>query len=264
MAISFTPLGSGSKGNSILVCNEKHKFLIDCGFSFKGLKERLRFADTKIEEIEAVIITHEHGDHIKSAKILSELCGIKIYGTPKTLEATRSAVGHFSGSDILNYEAFPIGNIEVQPFRIPHDAADPVGYAISDYNSRALYATDLGYVTVDMLLLAEESELIMIESNYDADMLKNGPYPSFLKARISSKYGHLSNDYCARAVLTMAKKGTKKFILGHLSECNNTPSKASEKLTEVMTKAGAVSGVDYLASVATQKAISARVCAKDI
>ena len=261
MAISFTPLGSGSKGNSILVSNERHKFLIDCGFSYKGITEKLALVDVKPEEIEAVIITHEHTDHVKCVHTLSKMCNIPIYATQKTLVEIDRSIGPVNGR-VVDMRGLNIGGIDVLPFRIPHDAVDPVGYAFADKNSKALYATDLGHMTLEIKALAKDSDLIMIESNYDETMLKNGPYPVFLKRRIASDTGHLSNSSCSKAILEIIESGPKQFILGHLSENNNTITKAREALDNVMKKAGAEEGKDYMACIAVQHTVTATVLSK--
>jgi len=261
MAISFTPLGSGSKGNSILVSNDRHKFLIDCGFSCKGIIEKLDSVDVRLDEIEAVLITHEHTDHIKCAHTLSKMCNIPIYATPKTLVEINNSVGRVNGH-IVDMKGFNIGNIDVLPFSIPHDAVDPVGYAFADKNSRAVYATDLGHMTLEIMALAKDSHLMLIESNYDEMMLKHGPYPSFLKQRIASDRGHLSNKSCAKAILEIIESGPKQFILGHLSENNNTTAKVRETLDSVVKKAGAEEGKDFFACIAAQRTVTATVLSK--
>lgn len=260
MAISFTPLASGSKGNSILVSNESHKFLIDCGLCFKELKNRLSMVDVKLEDIEAVFITHEHIDHIRATKLLSSRYCMPVYARHETMPKMFERVGCFEGKCFEGGETLIIGDIEINSFSTPHDAVAPVGYMMSDKNSRALYATDLGNVSEEILDLAYGSDLVMIESNYDKNMLENGAYPAFLKKRIGSEVGHLSNDKCADAILKIADKGTRRFILGHLSENNNTREKVRERLISVMSEAGATLGEDYFATIAWQYKVSERIC----
>ncbi|NLT19134.1 MAG: putative metallo-hydrolase YycJ [Firmicutes bacterium ADurb.Bin080] len=259
MSISFTPLGSGSKGNSILVSNEKHKFLIDCGLCFSELKNRLFSIDVKIEDLEGVVITHEHIDHIKSAKILSRRCEIPVYARYETMPKLVEILGCFEGICYEQGEILTVGDMEITSFSTPHDAVAPVGYMITDKDSKAVYATDLGCVTSELINVSNGAGLVMIESNYDPEMLKSGPYPAFLKTRIGSDYGHLSNYACADAVLEMLNKGTNKFILGHLSENNNTRQKTGETLLSVLKKSGAELGTDYYAKIAWQHKVTESV-----
>lgn len=252
MSISFTPLASGSKGNSVLVSNENHKFLIDCGLCFSELRKRLSSIDVKIEDLEGVVITHEHIDHIKSAKILSHSCEIPVYARYEAMPKLLETLGYFKGVCFEQGEILTVGDMEVRSFSTPHDAIAPVGYTITDDDSRAVYATDLGCVPAELFAASSGANLVMIESNYDPDMLKYGPYPAFLKKRIGSEVGHLSNFACADAVMEMLNTGTQKFILGHLSENNNTRQKVVETLLCAMEKCGAELGRDYVAKIAWQ------------
>lgn len=259
MSISFTPLASGSKGNSVLVSNEKYKFLIDCGLCFSELRKRLFSIDVKIEDITGVIITHEHIDHIKSARTLSNTCEIPVYARYEAMPRIEEILGHFDGVCYEQGEILTLGDMEIRSFSTPHDAVAPVGYMITDKDSKAVYATDLGSVPLELFDISTGAGLVMLESNYDPEMLKCGPYPAFLKKRIGSDYGHLSNYDCAKAVLEMLNKGTNKFILGHLSENNNTRQKTGETLLSVLNKSGAELGTDYFAKIAWQHKVTETV-----
>lgn len=260
MAISFTPLASGSKGNSILVSNENHKFLIDCGLCFRDLKNRLNSIDVHLEDIEAVVITHEHIDHIKAARLLSENCRMPIFARSEAMDEIFSRVGLFHGFCFEKGDSLSVGDIEIVPFDTPHDAVAPVGFMVSDHNSRAVYATDLGKITMELMDVTRGADLVMIESNYDPYMLAHGPYPAYLKKRIGSDVGHLSNDACSAALIEMLNRGTQKFILGHLSENNNTRDKVESKLSYVMNSVGASVGKDLLATIAYQHKVSDFIC----
>lgn len=260
MAISFTPLASGSKGNSILVSNENHKFLIDCGLCFRDLKTRLSSIDICIQDIEAVVITHEHIDHIKSARMLSESCKVPIFARHEAMGEIVNRVGSFHGFCFEKGDSLSVGDIDILPFPTSHDAVAPVGFMINDHNSRAVYATDLGKITIELMDLTRGADLVMIESNYDPYMLAHGPYPAYLKKRIGSDVGHLSNDACSAALIDMLKKGTQKFILGHLSENNNTREIVESKLSEVMNSVGATIGKDVFATIAYQHKVSGNIC----
>jgi len=262
MSISFTPLGSGSKGNSILVGTEEGKFLIDCGFCIKNLKERLLATGTELEEILGVVITHEHSDHIKSATMLADKYGIPIIGHEKTLRYIRNKSAEAQCAEpgailrtalsFSEMSPFKLAGVTVIPFRTPHDAVYPVGYRFEDGESVAVYATDIGYVSSEVKSVMKGASLVMIESNYDRDMLIHGKYPPLLKERIMSKYGHLSNDDCAFTVANLLKDGTQNFILGHISEENNTPECVAARTLGELEMQGAVNGKDFNLTIALQ------------
>lgn len=274
MAISFTPLGSGSKGNSVLVESDGGKFLIDCGFCVSTLRERLAAVHVSLEEIEGVVITHEHSDHIKGAAVLSDKFGIPVIGQQRTLRYMRSRLAAACGLDekavlksalaFNNLEPFELCGLAVIPFRTPHDAVFPVGYRFEDSESRAVYATDIGYVSREVKDMLKGAELIMFESNYDRDMLIRGKYPPRLKERIMSSRGHLSNDDCALAVTEMMDNGTQNIILGHISQENNLPSLVDEVTETALYKRGARKEVDYKLTIALQDETGERRYAESI
>ena len=247
-------LASGSKGNCTLVTAENGKrLLIDCGISARALTHALRAREVSLNEIKAILITHEHGDHISSCSSLSDAYHIPIFTNAVTMSTLKRKTGLRGGYYFEEVTPFSLLGLEIRPFRTSHDAVYPVGYSLSDGNSKFTYATDLGYFSESVKEEAKGSDLILIESNHDVDMLLKGPYPQPLKERILSSRGHLSNKNCADAIVELMNFGTKNFILGHLSEQNNTSDLALESTLERLTKLGATEGRDFTIGVATQK-----------
>ncbi len=247
-------LASGSKGNCTLVTTENgKKLLIDCGISARALTNALKKRSVSLNEIKAILITHEHGDHICSCSSLSDAYHIPIFANAITMSALKRKTGLRGGYYFEETNPFTLLGLEIRPFRTSHDAVYPVGYSLADGNSKFTYATDLGYFSESVKESAKGSDLILIESNHDVDMLLNGPYPQPLKERILSSRGHLSNKSCANAVVELMDLGTKNFILGHLSEQNNTYDLALQTTLESLRALGAKQGEDFTLKVATQK-----------
>lgn len=225
------PLFSSSKGNSTFIGTEKGGILIDCGVSFRKLSAALEINRLPLSAVQAVFITHEHSDHVAGLSMLTKKTGIPVYGQKRTLQrlcdadriAPSSAVVDISGKTVTCADS------EVSCFNTPHDTIQSCGYRIRTADDKlCAVCTDLGHVTdeVDEALLG--CRLVLIESNYDESMLRCGPYPLYLKERILSPNGHLSNDNCGRQVARLIRHGTTHFILGHLSQDNNTPKLAEE------------------------------------
>lgn len=255
MAIKICVLGSGSKGNSILIDNGRNRLLIDAGLTAKAVSQRLNEIDLDLNAIDGILITHEHSDHIKGLEVLSKK--IPVYAHDYTMDA----ITHRINIDLKNQmnfsdDQFSIGSFDIQTFRTSHDATYPLGYCISDCESKVTYATDTGYCSKDFLKLAKGSNVVMIESNHDVDMLMSGSYPAYLKRRIISNKGHLSNIACAMAVNELAQNGTRNFVLSHLSENNNLPELAYWTNADYLKQKGAVIGSDVKLYVAEQKCIS--------
>ncbi len=221
MALKLIPLASGSKGNSTLILTEKTAILLDAGICYTKLCEDLRSVGLSIGDVEAVVITHEHADHIRALPKLETA----IYAHPLTARAIYERGCELKNvADVDNFEGgFFIGDIEVQPFRIPHDAAYPLAYSFKCGSARCSVATDIGILTKGVLKNVRESEVALVEANHDLEMLRAGSYPPRLKARILSDVGHLSNDSTAKLARLLKSDGkVKHLILGHISENNNT------------------------------------------
>ncbi|MCM1305909.1 MAG: MBL fold metallo-hydrolase [Bacteroides sp.] len=221
--LKLVSLASGSKGNATLILSDKSALLCDAGISYSHLSRELDALGLKPSMLDGVVITHEHIDHIKALPKLAEDC--KIYAHPLTARAIYLRQGALkNAANVDNYEGgFSVGDINVEPFRIPHDAEYPLAYSFSSDGARCSIATDIGVPTLGVLRNIKDSEVVLLEANHDITMLKEGNYPPPLKARILSDKGHLSNDAAARIVKRLVGQSkVKTLLLGHISENNNT------------------------------------------
>lgn len=256
-------LASGSKGNSTLITTaEGKKLLIDCGISARALTNALRKRKVSLNDVKAILITHEHADHVHSVAQISEAYNIAVFANAVTMSALKRKTGLKGGYYFEDTNPFTLLGLEIRPFRTSHDAVYPVGYSILDGESKFTYATDLGYFSPTVRENVKGSDLVLIESNHDVDMLLKGPYPRLLKERILSQRGHLSNLNCAEAIREIMESGTKNFILGHLSEQNNTYDLARDTTLELLSKGGAKPGTDYNLIVATQQGLDESLTTK--
>lgn len=218
---------SGSSGNASILYNGRTKILLDCGLSAKRLCALLDSIGIKPEELDAMLISHEHNDHITGAGVMSRRFDIPIYATAKTHAAMNIGVIRDECVKIINAgEQFSIGDFYIKPFSLSHDAADPVGFSASDGKRKYSVVTDTGIVSDSVFADIAKSDYILLEANHDTDMLMYGDYPFSLKKRISSDTGHMSNDYCARTAFRLLESGTENIMLSHLSNNNNTPELA--------------------------------------
>ncbi len=247
----FCPLFSGSKGNSMYVGTSENGVLIDVGMSAKQTTLALERIGVDPQSIRAIFITHEHSDHVKGLRVFASKYNINVYsskGTLASLDDSGVLNGKFFASEITS--GVEVDGIQVVPFRTPHDSRESVGYVVTLPDGRkAAVVTDLGVITDDIMRVISGCDLVLIESNHDVKMLENGDYPYYLKRRILSKNGHLSNDSCAQAVTTLLKNGTTRFFLGHLSRENNIPELAYQNTYSALVECGAVEGQDFLLSV---------------
>jgi len=234
------PLASGSKGNSLFVSCQNNSILIDAGLSGIEIERRLNLLNINPESLTAIIITHEHSDHVKGAGILSRRFNLPVYITQKTYEAAQS-LGKID--DICFFECgtpFEIDQILISPFSISHDAKDPVGLTM-EYNGHKIgIATDLGIVTTLVKEHLKNSNILYLESNHDLDMLINGSYPWHLKQRIKGRTGHLSNMDAGILVSELRTDALKHVILAHLSEENNCPQKAVQEISKSLNGSNVV------------------------
>lgn len=223
-------LASGSKANSTFVGFENTKVLIDVGLSEKKLKETLVEIGESLEKINAVLITHEHSDHIKSLEVLAKKYNITFFVHEKLADTRIIKDIPFKDGHLKTFceNAFEVGDFEIFPMQLSHDAVAPVGFVLRVKNSKTKvgFITDTGVVTASAKELLKGSKIVFIESNYDEKMLWGGRYPMIVKQRIDSEHGHLSNDQSLELAKFLFEHGTKCFVLSHLSENNNTPEKA--------------------------------------
>nr|WP_320161876.1 MBL fold metallo-hydrolase [uncultured Methanoregula sp.] len=230
-----TVLASGSKGNSVIIEGDAGSILIDAGLSAKELLARMTRAGIDPEHLQAILVTHEHGDHIRGLDVISRKLDLPVYATEGTLadflNHRRTSAKPLESRVCRYNEAFMAGDFSIEPFATSHDAAEPCGFIITEKDCRIGYCTDTGIMTPRMLDLLRQCDGIVLESNHCPDMLQNGPYPESLKRRIRSKRGHLSNP-AAAACLQDFGKDVPEVILAHLSEMNNTPEKAKGSARE--------------------------------
>lgn len=219
------PLYSSSSGNMFHIETNKANILIDVGVSYKAINEGLKSIGKDISDINAVFITHEHIDHIKGLPLLCRKNDIPIYALGKTVKYLEDALNEKNIKNNifeLKYgQAYKIKDIEFSPFETSHDAIMPCGYRLKSGNSTLTFATDLGYVSDNVMENLKEADFAILEANYDNTLLDFGKYPYMLKRRIKSNIGHLSNDNTADAIAELAKFDKKDFLLAHLSENNN-------------------------------------------
>lgn len=251
MALEIFSLGSGSKGNCILITNGRTTLLLDAGLNPGVIVKKLSALNLTLEDIDGLLITHEHDDHIKAVEAFSAF--LPVYSHPDTLEqiVKRQTIPLKQLMETEEKE-FSIGTLDITPFRVSHDAAHPYGYAIKDWESKFTYITDTGYISKGMMSVARGSDIVMLESNHDKELLLRGKYPEYLKRRILSDKGHLSNEESARTALELAENGTRKIILAHLSEQNNLPELAYWTTNNFLRAQGVTAG-DCTLYLATQR-----------
>jgi len=239
MPINFCTIASGSSGNSAFLSTDKIKILIDAGLSGKAIETALASRGVNCCDIDAIFITHEHSDHVQGAGVLSRRFDVPIYltkGTWSYVEQYKNLGKIAEKNRLVAIPDMPITleDVIITPFSVPHDANDPVGYTICTENCKIAIATDLGHVTDDVAHNFCDADVIMIESNHDIDMLKNGPYPPHLKRRILSDIGHLSNASCGVFLAEIFSLKTKHIFLAHLSQDNNHPALAFQTVKDIL------------------------------
>ena len=241
MRLTLCPLFSGSTGNSVYVSCGAYRFLVDVGMTASRIEAELREIGVDIRDIDAVFITHEHVDHIRALGVLCRKYGLPVYANEGTWEAimlkdnripARCVRTFFSGED------FYIGDVNVHPFPIPHDAQEPVGYAFSCKGLKCAVATDIGHIREQWMDAVSGSQAIVLEANHDIEMVHRGPYPQRLKQRILGRNGHLNNEDSAKALLELVKSGVRAVFLAHLSADNNLPELAYNTVCEALEAAG--------------------------
>lgn len=257
MKLAVAPLFSGSSGNAAYIGTEKTGILIDAGLAGSTIADALKQIDKRPEELSGIIITHEHIDHIKGVGVLSRKYDIPVYANAATWEAM-DKIGDISlkNARVIDNGDFFVGDMTVSPIPLSHDAADPMGYAVSAYGKTVSVMTDSGKITKAMLDAAGRSTITLLEANHDVDMLKCGRYPYYLKARILSGHGHLSNADCAVAASELVKRGVKGIILSHLSKDNNLPELAMAAVSDGLREKGIIPGRDVSVKVAERSRVT--------
>lgn len=230
MGLRFCSISSGSKGNCYVVMADETVFLIDAGISGKKIFEGLRELNIAPEEVSAVLVTHEHSDHTKGIKMVCKKGpNAKVYANQGTWDQIVEERFEDRHCPFVSDEPFYMGNIEVKPFKIYHDAVDPVGFTITYKGRRLSVLTDTGCITKGIYNEIKNSDLVVLESNHEVNILKVCSYPYKTKMRILGDLGHLSNETCAKCIVNLVGKDGgkhKTFLLAHLSKENNTPEMA--------------------------------------
>ena len=220
----FASLGSGSKGNSTVVESDTACVMVDCGFGLRNACTRLERIGKSPEDLTAIIVTHEHSDHWKGIGALSAKYNIPVYLSAGSLKAKESQSGEALFNCIDSHKDFYVGDICIKPVPVPHDAREPIQYILSNGKVQLGILTDLGHFTPHVVSSYSKCDALLLECNYDDDMLLDGPYPRFLKERVSGMFGHLSNRQAADLLLALDLSRLKTLVIGHISAKNNDVS----------------------------------------
>lgn len=233
----FCNLYSGSSGNCSFVESDNTKLLIDCGVSSKKIEEALNSINVNLSDINGILITHEHSDHVQALGTICKKYNIPIYATSSTFTNINKNIPDNIKNSFKNNEKFEIGDIKIFPFKIPHDAADPCGFNLFNNNKKLTIATDIGHIDNKIMHNLDESDFLFLEANYEPNMLRCSRYPYSLKMRILGPNGHLSNDEAGVTISELVKCGVHNIMLAHLSEHNNFPELAYQTvIDEIISK----------------------------
>jgi phosphoribosyl 1,2-cyclic phosphodiesterase len=243
--IRVSALASGSKGNSVYIDGPEGSLLVDAGLSARELMRRLAHIGASPDRVSGILVTHDHSDHLRGVRVLAKRLGLTVYGTAETLKAAELP-DSTSIKVVSPGEEFCAAGFTIKPFSLPHDARDPVGFLLAMDGVKIGVATDLGYATALIKRRLAGCDMLVLESNYDESMLMEGPYPWFLKQRIRSRKGHLSNEDSSQILRELLHPDLQHVILAHLSEVNNCPEVALSEATGAVRSCG--NGVDLTAA----------------
>ena len=233
--LNFCSLYSGSSGNSLFIESQNTKLLVDAGVSCKKIETALNDININPSSLDGILVTHEHTDHVQGLGTLSKKFDLPVFVNQKTLDAMPKQRDKLSKSNVKLFnvnENFEIGDLKIHPFSIPHDAANPCGFNIYKDEKKISIATDIGHMTNDILKNLEESLFILLESNYDPEVLRCSAYPFKLKSRIAGPIGHLPNEMAGKTISHLIKSGLKSAMLGHLSKESNFPELAYQTVID--------------------------------
>lgn len=257
-------LGSGSRGNAIVVESGECRVLVDAGFGPRILQRRMQAAGIAPESIEACVITHEHADHVAGAASCARRWRWPLFATPGTISESRLASLADAGgaAPVVAGATVSFSALDVTTFRTPHDAAEPIGVVVTERHSgaRAAVCTDIGYASASVHELVRDVDLLVIESNHDEEMLRNGRYTPWLKRRIASKAGHLSNRACSELLRDSVTARLRQIVLAHLSEENNTPKMAFDTMRPVLRKSAFQGRLSWAAQDSVVGPFTASAC----
>jgi phosphoribosyl 1,2-cyclic phosphodiesterase len=235
--LRFASLGSGSQGNALVAEAGRTRLMLDCGFAIQETELRLARAGLEPSDLAGIIVTHEHGDHADGVLPFARRYAIPVWMTYGTFAALRDAGGGAEDCSIRlvdSHSVFSVGELQVQPFTVPHDAREPVQYVLSDGARRLGVLTDVGRATAHIAANLSGCDALVLECNYDPELLEGGPYPPSLKARIASRLGHLDNRSSGELLAALDRSRLKHVIAAHLSQTNNTPQLARTALARAL------------------------------
>lgn len=231
----FCSLYSGSSGNSLFVETNNTKLLVDAGVSCKKIETALNDINVDPKSLDGILVTHEHIDHVQSLGSFSKKFDLPVFVNQETLDNMPKQRDKIADKNIKLFKVndkFEIGDLIIKPFSIPHDAVNPCGFNIYNNNNKISIATDIGHMTNNILKNLEESLFVMLEANYDPEVLKCSPYPFSLKTRIAGPTGHLSNEIAGKTISYLIQSGLKNAMLGHLSKESNFPELAYQTVVD--------------------------------
>lgn len=257
--LKYCSIGSGSSGNCHYIEYKNTSILVDAGLSGKRITTGLDDIGVDIEKISGIFITHEHSDHIKGAGIISRKYNIPIFANIKTWCAMKDKLGNIENNNMKVFEnekSYSMGDVVIRPFSISHDASDAVGYNFYVGNEKMSIATDIGVVTNNIRRHLYKSKLVILESNYDENMLMMGSYPYSLKKRVISDEGHLSNEDASKFCVELINQGTQRILLGHLSRENNFPELAYETSKGILAENDIIVGQDVKLDILLREEVS--------
>jgi phosphoribosyl 1,2-cyclic phosphodiesterase len=252
----FYTLFSGSSGNSYYIGSEKVGILVDAGRTAKQLDTMLARCGISSEAIQGIFVTHEHSDHIKGLRVFASKHHLPVFASAGTLaELERiNCLSTKYEANVIENNGIECAGMFIKPFHTSHDSAESIGYRIDTHDGRQIaISTDLGYMSEEVRQEMTGADMIVLESNHDIGMLQNGPYPYYLKRRILSKTGHLSNAACAEELYHFVSSGTTRFVLTHLSSENNTPELAYQTSLCSLSMSGLKQGIDFELYVAPKE-----------
>ena len=230
----FASLGSGSKGNATLVETKNTCVMIDCGFSIKDVVRRLECLGKSPQDLNAILVTHEHSDHWKGVIPLAQRYSIDVFVTPGCLRAVGLDVSSYAGINLIESDrCFDIGDLKVHPATVPHDAREPVQFLFFNANHKLGILTDLGSVPPYISHLYGDCDGLIVEANHDINMLEEGSYPRFLKDRVASAWGHLNNDQTASLVADLDQERVQHIVIAHISQANNDLDRVKNSIQSV-------------------------------
>jgi len=259
MSLKFCSLASGSSGNCQYVESNEVRILVDAGLSGKKIQQLLDDIEVDPSSIDYIFITHEHSDHIKGVGVLSRRFDIPVYANQRTWEGIGNSIGSISTENRKVFktdEKFCLGDVDVLPFKIYHDAAEPVGYTFTKDDKKVSLLTDTGIVCERIKDTIKNSDVILIEANHDVEMVSYGKYPYYLKRRILSDEGHISNETCGEIIKEINDGTDKIYLLAHLSNENNTPKLAYDTVVHILKEAEVTANIEMTHRDRTSKFIT--------